>query len=307
MISQFFRGDVWGRPPSSARNEVQPISSTSSEDVNQVRSWRRLRYLNEPNFRNHADLREYTGRNDLKAKVISPTGNRVGLFTDNQFWIFDTSHCKRYSVPLNRPKLLYKGLFEQRNKYSYGLETTMSQTYTFDKVRFLCAAQSDDCVAVGIPGYILVFKSAGACYCAYSLPRAGNSRTSVSHLLFSPEGTSLVALVQTPADFRQRVLIASVSKFPTTYRTNITICEWDYNDSFRRAADLGIYHEPNRLAFSHDKDESRIVVSTNCTSNGMCEIWLLCKNGTTQWRVFKKEHRINPGGSVTGVLTGIGL
>jgi len=55
-------------------------------------------------------------RTRLRLNAVSPSCERVGLFTKNQFWIFDTSHSgsERYQVQRK-----FFGNFKQRRKYVY--------------------------------------------------------------------------------------------------------------------------------------------------------------------------------------------
>lgn len=244
------------------------------------------------------------GSPPFRAKVISPSGNRVCLGTENEYWIWKTSLPEHNSIrmmpepqPLDHPDfpLLCTGHFKRKSFYYYTNLRGEEDYQTHDCKTlsdFHCAALSDDFIAISAGHRVLLFEGSGRCL-FYTEFR----NTFVSHLRFSPDGMELLVLSNTKA------LIASTSKFKSN--SNIKNIEGE-EDCFKEIANWGTSsYRPRQLAFS--SDGKRIVICTSHSSNGFCEIRILqCDNGL--WKVIG-QHEKYLGGPAPGPgdLTGIQL
>ena len=229
-------------------------------------------------------------RNEITA--ISPTGNHVGLFVHNKFRIFKTHDSTRYGW-----ERCY-GAFMQGQKYDHGridIDTTGSQDHLFATVDFRCAAISDEFVALAITDHILIFDVADKGKALLTIPFDGFP----SRLLFSPQGDLLLALagqsVRTISTtiFRGHCSCPEGAMIPNSTQEFSCIARWQGQQQL------------NNVAFS--KDGRQIVMSTNCPSNGCCEIRILRLTDDQNWRPGQCQIPIRPSGSGGGKVAGIQL
>ena len=266
-------------PPMSGRRKPPPRCLTHFEEI-------RKELAPKPNSR-------------LTCTAISPTGDRVGLFTSNQFWIYDTSTDNN----TRKTALLYTGSFgasKHGNTYVYTKKgSPKEQEHDLCKVQFRCAAMSDDFVAIALKSRILIFDRSGKCLFYFQLEHFVVFQLRFSHSLQH-------LLVVASNDFRQRLLIIPTSKFlqliprqPGTRIGRVREC-FDVIEDCEKSD-----FDPKRVAFS--SDDKQVVICTNCLGDGSCEIRLFKLGDDGNWQKWQVSLKIRLRNSQSGELTGIQL
>lgn len=234
------------------------------------------------------------------SNVISPSGNRVGLFKEYEYWVFDTSNNQANGpIPL-RPPMKFGGHFKKKGVYHYGLSMGEPKHHKYKITKFLCAALTDKYVAIGTQDKILIFGNGGQWLVAHEEKDA-----SIDQLMFSPDGTELLAIVTTMVKdiSHQRLLLAPTTSFPgTTLRREKPV--------LTEVVDWGKRVQiPSGAAFS--SDGNRIAIYTSCDAEGKCEIRLLerqcIRDNKFEWQRLG-EDSIDVGSRRSpGELTGVQL
>lgn len=133
-----------------------------------------------------------------KSSFISPSGSYIGWHASDQFWVFETTETGAF------PKTT--GKFTKQGHYYYGPDSLERKQF-HQSVKFTCAAMSDEFIAFGARGKLLIFsllEDSGRLRCIGNLPR-----DHIMKVIFSPDGTELVVLVTTKDGMKARVYSAS--------------------------------------------------------------------------------------------------
>lgn len=293
---------------------VTPPPNPVPPPPNPVTQNKQLQFISNANARTtlgKGRLRRFSFSSPFQAYVISPSGNRVGLFKEKEYWIWNTSPPNLTPNPtpipplLLDPPLVCAGHFKQGGCYHYGTDISQQRTRQDHKCHtlstFHCAALSDKFIAISTGAQVLVFEGSGQCL-FYIEPE----NTFVSHLMFSPDGTELLALAKTKVNTKseERALIAPRSKFVTNGQVDNNIPRIE--DYFKEVGNWGnSVYRPHCLAFS--SDGKRIAICTTNSSDGFCEIRLL-QLDKGLWKQ-NGQQKIDVGKPVPGFgnLTGIQL
>jgi len=174
------------------------------------------------------------------------------------------------------------------------------QEHSFQRIEFECAAVSDEFIAIGSRKHILLFDMSGECLFYFS----PNNVNRVSLLLFSPSDKQLAALAST-TDNHDRVLIISTIAFRRLSPPRRTNWIRDIPDEFS-IVDNSPKSNFLREQIAVSQDESQIIISTNCSSDGQCQILLFKARVNTTWKRWEMRHTIRYLRSNTG-LTGVHL
>jgi len=206
------------------------------------------------------------------------------------------------------PPLVCAGNFKTNLVYRYGIDLERQGTLQRHEFRdlspFYAAALSDEYIAISTGGQILVFVGTPECASGHCLFYTEDQNSFVSHLLFSPDGKTLLALANTTESSGtvRRALVAEVAMFPRIPADGTRFVQ--YKDCFKEVANWGnSVYTPRCLAFSGDS--KRIVTSTTNVGD-YCEIQIL-EYYYGRWRK-KGSHLISvlngprlPKGSLTGI------
>jgi hypothetical protein len=225
--------------------------------------------------------------------AISPSGNKVGLFSISEFKIFDTLG-RNSSSGDSWASLCCVGTFN-KFEYHHGVtEPTVLQKHHFERIKFKCAAISDEFVAVESSEHVFIFDLLEPNHgkALFMIP-VGRGLT---HLLFSANGTLLLALLG------QKALIMETDWFRLHAPTAVENTNNEIPTTEKRFREIGDWTGrqvlPQHVAFS--KNGEQIIISTNEYSSGYCEIWILRLTQTLKWR--KGQYYISLGPTkVTGI------
>jgi len=132
-------------------------------------------------------------------KVISSTGGKVGLLCPRrrQFWVFKVDPIK----------LICTGEFHRQRRFQRGcgdaplIPQAPPPRYSDLRRNFHASAISDDFLAIGCRGIIMIFFLDGDEAGCWVTTMKLNDDAITEHLTFSPDGQHVAALVRDPAGY----------------------------------------------------------------------------------------------------------
>ena len=264
--------DSFPRLPSSTvpstparRHSVQSMTPSTCSVVDQVER------LPPPGL----VLRERTWSTKLQSKFeksfVSGCGNFVGWLGRREYQI--------YEIRTTNALLVTSGNFQKRGEYRYGLNTLCSQFHQWPKrPKFCCAAITKDFCAIGTLRKLLVFAvRPGRLLGFESLPEAD-----IKKLIFSPDGTELIALMITTTGSRScvKVLVYSTSEFSSNVADSDNVLKQLHGFRVTKVWKDFIGHIVDATI---SREGTKIAICSSYNNEGYSQLRLLEKNMEGEW------------------------
>lgn len=288
-------------PTSSA---LSPSNLTNAAQVQQLTFLKTELAPLSPHFQLSYPERKIKAKGDIRMTAISASGHLVAVLMAGKFWIFR-------SIPVT---LVCVGVFRKAVYHYAKKDSILTPQIQAPKnfSEFSCVALSDEFLAVGVDGMVLIFVVQD-CHCGqWVVCNEIHNARQVLKLQFSADGIQLAALIQTDEgeEIFQKVIIYFTASFPKTsmegFRSqmingqtklapNYVEVRWKWN----------LIHRPTAMTFS--MAGTMIAISTT-HSEAMSEILILRENnnvwqlwGVQAVRVFTHDPTTWHGSALMGI------